>query len=563
MPSALVNRGGDEVEAVVAMLLCRRFERAARRRPGQGDQGVDVWVPVGDGRVDVYQVKRHDKSINTSQWAKVRDSYETLVQAVTDGHLQVRNWYLTLPLDASEKDETRFAELTAGSPFELCEWKGLAWLDALAAEFPSVIDYYLGDGKARLDQSYRDLMAVLGARDAANSGQDAAATSAGLKALYRTLNSHDPLYRYDFAVGAPTDQPDLAQQKPPGSLVFSAQVVTGDVAVTWHVHARCDESVRERPIPIGLTFDVKDNPALRESLRLFADYGKPFDAPDDSATVNMDLPGGFGGATDTRGSVQVGPAATDTARAYVLRMRATRGHKDPVVVRLEMNTPTVGRGGARLFGTHDGGAFTFEAFHNFETTAMQGLRFAQLELTGKPVEAVLPGVEFLVSLHESTLEIAAERGPFRPFAAVATFIDATGSPAPPDPGLAALRALHQIQQHTSTEITVPDFTVVTVAEVAEWANIARILRGETVADPRLGTLTHQSDSPPPQSMGDNGAVIVVINLIAVISGQRLVVGKQALHVACATINTDPADPTRHMFTPWEGHTWTRTLSVEA
>lgn len=93
------------------------------------------------------------------------------MQAVADGQLSVRNWYLTMPLDASDADEVKFAALTAGGPFELCEWMGRAWLDALASESPGVVDYYLGDGKERLEKTHRDLMAVLGARDAAGAAE--------------------------------------------------------------------------------------------------------------------------------------------------------------------------------------------------------------------------------------------------------------------------------------------------------------------------------------------------------------------------------------------------------
>lgn len=177
----------------MSILLCRRHERAARRRPGRGDRGVDVAVPVDDGRIDVYQVKRYDRSLTAAQWRKIKESYATLVQAVAEGHVAVRNWYLVMPLDQSEADAAKFAQLVASSPFELCEWKGRAWLDALASEYPEVVDYYLADGKARLEEAHRDLMAVLGARTSASDDADTRATTDGLTALHRTLNRHDPL----------------------------------------------------------------------------------------------------------------------------------------------------------------------------------------------------------------------------------------------------------------------------------------------------------------------------------------------------------------------------------
>ena len=64
---------------MVSIMLCRRHERAARRRAGQGDRGVDAFVPVSKGRFDVYQVKRYDRSLTTTQWREIAKSYETLV----------------------------------------------------------------------------------------------------------------------------------------------------------------------------------------------------------------------------------------------------------------------------------------------------------------------------------------------------------------------------------------------------------------------------------------------------------------------------------------------------
>jgi len=54
------RQSGEDVEAVVAMLLCTEYPNAWRIRPGRGDGGVDVFVPLSDDRAlrDVYQVKK-------------------------------------------------------------------------------------------------------------------------------------------------------------------------------------------------------------------------------------------------------------------------------------------------------------------------------------------------------------------------------------------------------------------------------------------------------------------------------------------------------------------------
>ncbi len=55
------RHSGDDVEAVLAMLVCSQFPNAVRVRPSQGDGGIDVFVPgpAGwDNERAVYQVKR-------------------------------------------------------------------------------------------------------------------------------------------------------------------------------------------------------------------------------------------------------------------------------------------------------------------------------------------------------------------------------------------------------------------------------------------------------------------------------------------------------------------------
>jgi hypothetical protein len=53
---------GDDVEHLVAMLMCRENPNAERIRPSSGDGGIDVRVPVGTG-FEIYQVKRFAQNL--------------------------------------------------------------------------------------------------------------------------------------------------------------------------------------------------------------------------------------------------------------------------------------------------------------------------------------------------------------------------------------------------------------------------------------------------------------------------------------------------------------------
>ena len=83
---------------------------------------------------------------------------------------------------------------------------------------------------------------------------------------------------------------------------------------------------------------------------------------------------------------------------------------------------------------------------------------------------------------------------------------AAGAPDPPggaegsaDPGLAALRALHEIQQHTAITVLVPDLAAVTVSPAQEWDNVARILRGYYKGSPATSVFPRPTRTPASHS----------------------------------------------------------------
>ena len=69
-------------------------------------------------------------------------------------------WYLTLPVNPTNENLEWLEGFTAGHGL-LAQWRGLNFLEGLAADYPSVIDYYLRDGKDRLQAALESLTTVL------------------------------------------------------------------------------------------------------------------------------------------------------------------------------------------------------------------------------------------------------------------------------------------------------------------------------------------------------------------------------------------------------------------
>jgi hypothetical protein len=142
----------------MSVLLFQERPTAWRRRPSQGDGGLDVGEPNTDG-YHVYQIKGFTSSMKSSQRRQVRQSLQRILE---DSRLDrpVTGWSLVVPLDPTSEDEEWFRQLTAQAQFP-CNWKGQLFWDCEASKHAHVIDYYLRDGKARLEGTARDLKHLL------------------------------------------------------------------------------------------------------------------------------------------------------------------------------------------------------------------------------------------------------------------------------------------------------------------------------------------------------------------------------------------------------------------
>ncbi|MBV6703427.1 hypothetical protein KV557_41225 [Kitasatospora aureofaciens] len=126
-------------------------------------------------------------------------------------------------------------------------WRGLNFVDGLAATYPQVIDYYLHGGRERVESAVSDLTKLLrlhttSAHDA--EVLEAADATATLTALAERVNAEDPHYSYDLMITHdPVDMENLDQHR----LAVVVQQQTARFWVTIAVRARFEDAEAVRP----------------------------------------------------------------------------------------------------------------------------------------------------------------------------------------------------------------------------------------------------------------------------------------------------------------------------
>ncbi|GAB3236916.1 hypothetical protein GCM10027447_35650 [Glycomyces halotolerans] len=254
---------GEDVEHTVAMLLARRYPNATRIRPSQGDGGIDILVPVDTGYA-VWQVKRFAENLSSNQKTQIENSIAHLQEFIEQRGLPVLEWRLIMPLDPTHENREWLDDLLRNADFNHY-WHGLVVVDDLAAEYPDVIDYYLRDGKDRLNAAMTNLgaaMSLQGARPPFTAGD----ATMGLTGIFETLNQTDPHYRYEFDVSAERRDPPIS----PGLALAFVKGHRG-AYVTYRVYARTSESLVRGHSNIKVllacrTVDLERDPRLTSLL---------------------------------------------------------------------------------------------------------------------------------------------------------------------------------------------------------------------------------------------------------------------------------------------------------
>ncbi|ONI61103.1 hypothetical protein ALI44B_11440 [Leifsonia sp. ALI-44-B] len=466
---------GNDIEAVVAMLVNLERPNSVRITPSRGDGGVDILDrgAAADGGDVVYQVKRYTESLSTSQQNNVEESLTRLQNDPRWATLNVREWHLVTPWDPTPEADAWLQRLDDGGCTVV--WHGLTYIEALAAKYPEVVDYYLDGGRSRIEQAYQSVVALLAPADAGQE-LDVPSVSSRLATALTVLDG-DPHYRYELRLGE-GELPSLIERP----MLMMTWIQSDGPGKKWQavdVIARCAASATERPIVISGTVSAEGGSDLAAALQDFFDYGTPFAAPAGAFAGSIDAPGGLGGSL-TNAAMQVFPVGEEvgTDPDLVLATRSAEGLTiaETEVTRVERSEGTKG---LRVVLEQKNNVFTIEDRYTASEGGKRQFRFG--DYSNEPAQDVRDALAFIASASPpNTVHVRRNGAP--PLSAsidpnwnidfpaeIRKVLDGVAVP---------VDALARLQLHTGTIVRVPDLTETTFAQVALWQRAATVLEGK-------------------------------------------------------------------------------------
>ena len=506
------RQSGDDVEAVLGILLCREHPSATRVKPSVGDGGIDVWVPEGGDAATVYQIKKYTGNITATRNGHIKESWETLLAYAEENSISLSAWYLVMPENPTKEQLTWFGELTEDASFP-CAWRGLDVVDGLAAKYPDVIDYYLRDGKERLEETVARLLSIAGLKNPAASP---ATSIDSLRELHAALNQFDPHFQYNFSVqGLNADGTYPPPQVTP-TTIASVRLTDNERCVTFNIIPRFNEALKERPVPGSMTLAAMPGSPLHQQIDDWAKYGAPLqDVP--AKNVSWDLPGGFGGSWEdarvTVGASKPLPGALhETITLQVLELDGS------VVASLDFVTEDASSGADKK-GVRSAGHDTESGLVRYELRMLRdddenrvaaNLNLSVEEPTGRFPADMLPSIRFLAAVRASRqIQMFSRNGP-----ALTPPLPIPQQLIPDDQEklwIMMCESLAIIQQHVLERIKFPDMmkyhAVNFMDDIEQWWQAAALLRGEALVGSWNSAVMHLSPGIEPSiELGETPAM---------------------------------------------------------
>ncbi|MFI6675257.1 hypothetical protein [Kribbella sp. NPDC050470] len=148
-----------KVERAIKILLRELYPRLRSMDGSGGDGGHDAYL-LEDGRMRVFEIKSHSRTLSGSQRRNIQRSLQV---ALT--HQQISEWVLVIPHDHTPGEEEWFTQTLASlaAPATL-EWWGRDWLDGQFASREDLTRYVEGPDSRLLKRAKQHGMeqAVLG-----------------------------------------------------------------------------------------------------------------------------------------------------------------------------------------------------------------------------------------------------------------------------------------------------------------------------------------------------------------------------------------------------------------
>lgn len=487
---------GDDVEAVVGMFICSDSPSAVRVRPSQGDGGVDVFVPGEGGFAverEVYQVKKYTENLTSSQKREITRSYKRVIAASEKEGWKITKWHLVMPLDLTDHNLANWLkDLTFQAKFP-CETHGLLYCDTAASRYTKVVDYYLRDGRERLEGAISALTNVLAGRPAWQETGPLSVrdVSGDLASLYHALNDHDPFYKYEFDVSDRPPSPETDADRP--GLVAVWAKSDRSVWITVRIIALSMAAIEERPIKWHLKFTIPtEDEELRQQFEKFVDYGAPLNMPAGTVGGALDLPGGLGGEI-SGGSFQVLSVSDDEpdAEPAEIAIAMIEADSDTVIAKTTIRRVefTTGQAGVRSLWHDQARLFTIETLvSGGKLSGSMNLSVEYNLKDQKPAELV-SSLKFIAAMHApNRIAFGLPYGP-GDFGVVSTATWEVDEFAMFWAEVCESLAL--IQDHVSVLLRMPE--EVSVGEAKRINDMAKLLRGEVLSSDGLQTFTVHHD----------------------------------------------------------------------
>jgi hypothetical protein len=520
------------------MLLCSRHPNAVRVRASQGDGGIDIFIPgpAGWGKERaVWQIKRYCHNLTGTEKRAIKSSFSRVGENSRKEGWRITEWHLVMPLDLTTQNLGWLDSYTESADFPR-ETHGLLFCDTLAADYPRVIDYYLRDGKERLQAAMDNLTRILSGRTDRKDNEPLAPTDvmSDLASIHKALNEYDPFYKYDFAASdaPPSDDFDHTEE----GLVAVCATNQDAVWITIKIFARSLAALEERPISAQFQLAIPaDDDDLHNQLQKFIDYGAPMSMPAGTVSGSLDLPGGLGG--DLSGAsllvinvIERVEAGEETELVIaMLEPDADAVIASTTIKRTEWSS-----------GQGDGFRSVWSDTANLFTIEMLGRKGTPRELTwniqveynlhGRRPSEIVDSLKFLAAMHQpNRIGIGLTYGP-------KTFSNGGTAPYAQRDAEAGrwsviAEALALIQDHVTTRLLMP--AQMTKDQAFDIITAAKLLSGEFVTGTMSGhASTIHHDQPQPEFSPEIGVLYefaTVKETDFVLGDDEITVGKEVLY----------------------------------